>query len=324
MDIIATGTDIKPVEVIIFLRDVKSEIYYEQMKGRGVRTINPTDLRQVTQDAIVKDKFILIDAVGVTESAKSASQPLERKRTVAFDALMDRVAAASYKRLDRARVRDASPERLLTDIVALVRFALGQNETLEPFAVDVERRFNLWLGREQKAGRVYGDGQRAWLDLIKAHVAANAEITLDDLQHAPAMGDQGGRLGEGVRRAGKIESSAGRVEKSPGIRRRPAYLDDATLRQFGQLLKNAPQLRPVGAGISKHPHDLRLPVRRDLTIAGKGGQNLLVPEILAPCLELLRRPASLLAEPCQCVPEAMRVEAGQADRLECLSKNPPD
>ena len=52
---IATGTDIKPVEVLIFLRDVKSEIYYEQMKGRGVRTINPTDLRQVTPDATVKD-----------------------------------------------------------------------------------------------------------------------------------------------------------------------------------------------------------------------------------------------------------------------------
>jgi len=104
------------------------------------------------------------------------------------------VVWASYKRLDLARVQDASSERLLTDVVALVRFAVGQNETLEPFAVDVERRFNLWLGREQKAGRIYGDGQRVWLNLIKAHVAANAEITLDDLQHAPAMGDQGGRL----------------------------------------------------------------------------------------------------------------------------------
>jgi len=63
------------------------------MKGRGVRTINPTDLRQVTRDAAAKDKFILIDAVGVTESAKSASQALERKRTVGFEALIDRVAA---------------------------------------------------------------------------------------------------------------------------------------------------------------------------------------------------------------------------------------
>ena len=43
---IATGTDIKPVEVLIFMRDVKSEGYYEQMKGRGVRTIPDADLRR--------------------------------------------------------------------------------------------------------------------------------------------------------------------------------------------------------------------------------------------------------------------------------------
>jgi type I restriction enzyme R subunit len=93
VDMIATGTDIKPVEVVMFLRDVQSELYYEQMKGRGVRTISPTDLRQVTPDATAKEKFILIDAVGVTESAKSASQPLERDRAIAFDKLLDRVAS---------------------------------------------------------------------------------------------------------------------------------------------------------------------------------------------------------------------------------------
>ncbi len=51
VDMIATGTDIKPVEVVIFMRDVKSEGYYEQMKGRGVRTIPDADLRAVTPDA---------------------------------------------------------------------------------------------------------------------------------------------------------------------------------------------------------------------------------------------------------------------------------
>lgn len=375
VDMIATGTDIKPVEVVMFLRDVKSELYYEQMKGRGVRTISPTDLRQVSPDAQTKDRFILIDAVGVTESAKSASQPLERKRAVAFDKLLDNIAAgdrsdetfsslagrlsvlagklpdeeqkrvrdlagkdlrqiarmlldaidpdvieaearrrgtdspagieetakylkeaaartfddpklrrllkelkqqseivideisidevlsadydlkranetvakfrdflaqnrdeltalqvlygrpyatrrltyqavkdladamarppwllsppqvwASYKRLDQAKVRDPSPDRLLTDVVALVRYALGQAETLEPFSVDVERRFNLWLGREKKAGREYTDEQMRWLRLIKEHVAANAEITVEDLQDAPAFTDLGGRI----------------------------------------------------------------------------------------------------------------------------------
>jgi type I restriction enzyme R subunit len=101
---------------------------------------------------------------------------------------------ASYKRLDQARVRDSSPERLLTDVVALVRFAIGRTGTLEPFGVDVERRFNLWLGREKNAGREYTDEQMAWLRSIKEHVAANAEITLDDLQETPAFADRGGRI----------------------------------------------------------------------------------------------------------------------------------
>ena len=73
---IATGTDVKPLEVLIFLRDVKSALYFEQMKGRGARTITPTQLRQVTPDAEEKTRFVLVDAVGVTESLKPVSQPL--------------------------------------------------------------------------------------------------------------------------------------------------------------------------------------------------------------------------------------------------------
>ena len=92
VDMIATGTDIKPVECLIFMRDVKSQGYYEQMKGRGVRTLNDADLRQVTPDAQTKTRFVLIDAVGVTEGQKSVSQPLERKRTLPFDKLIDQIA----------------------------------------------------------------------------------------------------------------------------------------------------------------------------------------------------------------------------------------
>jgi type I restriction enzyme R subunit len=33
------GTDIRPLEVLVFMRDVKSRSYYEQMKGRGTRTV---------------------------------------------------------------------------------------------------------------------------------------------------------------------------------------------------------------------------------------------------------------------------------------------
>ena len=93
VDMIATGTDAKPLEVLIFLRDVKSALYFEQMKGRGARTIAPTQLRQVTPDAEEKTRFVLVDAVGVTESLKHVAQPLDRDRAIGFDRLIDEIAA---------------------------------------------------------------------------------------------------------------------------------------------------------------------------------------------------------------------------------------
>lgn len=378
VDMIATGTDIKPVEVLIFMRDVKSEGYYEQMKGRGVRTIPDADLRAVTPDARTKTRFILIDAVGVSETKKNVSQPLERKRTVSFDALLEQIAMGrrdedalsslaarlaaldrkladedrariaevtggkrprdlandlldavdadrqqaaivaahgeaatpdqaatvtaalvdeacrpfdkpavrnllkdikqkteividemtpdvvlgaafdlklaeetvtsfrqyiednrdeltalqilynqpqgkqrltyaairelvqrltdpplylttanvwqAYKRLDAAKVRGAPVDEQLTEVVSLVRFALGQADALEPFASVVERRFNLWLGREKKAGRDYTAEQEGWLRVIAAFIAANAEITPADFQEVPSLADKGGLL----------------------------------------------------------------------------------------------------------------------------------
>ena len=378
VDMVATGTDIKPVEVLIFMRDVKSEGYYEQMKGRGVRTIPDADLKAVTPDAETKTRFILIDAVGVTESKKNASQPLERKRSLSFDALLEQVAMGrrdedamsslaarlsaldrkltdedrsrlaeasggqaprqlanrlldaidpdsqqaavterhgpaptpeqeqavvgelmdeacrpfdkpalrtllkeikqkrdividevttdalvhadfdhqraeqtitsfkafikdnrdeltalqilynqplgqqrltygairelvnamlekpphlavanvwqAYKRLEASQVRGAPVDEQLTEVVSLVRYALGQSDTLEPIDAVVERRFNLWLGREKKAGREYNAEQEAWLRAIAAYLAANAEITPRDFMEVPSLADQGGIL----------------------------------------------------------------------------------------------------------------------------------
>ena len=68
--LVATGTDVKPLEVVMFMRDVQSEPLYIQMKGRGVRTIGDEQLRNVTPNAISKDFFYLVDAVGVTEHEK--------------------------------------------------------------------------------------------------------------------------------------------------------------------------------------------------------------------------------------------------------------
>ena len=92
VDMIATGTDIKPVEVVFFMRNVRSRNFFEQMKGRGVRTISPTDFNAVTPDADVKDRFVIVDAVGVTESDLSESYSLDRKPSVPFDKLLDLVA----------------------------------------------------------------------------------------------------------------------------------------------------------------------------------------------------------------------------------------
>ena len=92
VDMIATGTDIKPVEVVFFMRNVRSRNFFEQMKGRGVRTISSTDFNQVTPDARNKDRFVIVDAVGVTETELSDSYSLEREPTVPFDKLLERVA----------------------------------------------------------------------------------------------------------------------------------------------------------------------------------------------------------------------------------------
>lgn len=371
VDMIATGTDVKPLEVLIFLRDVKSELYFEQMKGRGARTISVDKLREVTPDAEAKTRFVLIDAVGVSESLKSVSQPLERDRAVSFDRLIDEIAAGrrdddafatlagrlaaldrrigdrdraaivkasggvdlpglasrlldavdpdalarrvpkdapeadqkkareaakdeaatlfddpslrrllkdvkaaadiridaistdavissgwdekkatdtverfrrflearrdelvalqilyrlpyaqrrlsydavddlkealkrppwllepvdiwrAYKRLSSERVR-GNPAGTLADIVMLVRFALGQTEQLEPLSSLVAGRFNLWLGREEKAGRTYTAAQREWLTAIRDHLGVNIEIRPEDLMDAPEFSARGG------------------------------------------------------------------------------------------------------------------------------------
>jgi type I restriction enzyme R subunit len=88
---IATGTDVKPLEVLLFMRDVKSVNYFEQMKGRGTRTISKDALQMVSKTAKAKTHFIIVDAVGVTKSKKTDSRPLERKPTVGLKDLLGAV-----------------------------------------------------------------------------------------------------------------------------------------------------------------------------------------------------------------------------------------
>lgn len=92
VDMIATGTDIKPLECVVFMRDVKSQAYYEQMKGRGTRVISADELHKVTPDAPGKSRFVLVDCVGVTETDKTETRSLERKPNVSTAKLLEQIA----------------------------------------------------------------------------------------------------------------------------------------------------------------------------------------------------------------------------------------
>jgi type I restriction enzyme R subunit len=96
VDMIATGTDVKPLEVLLFMRDVRSKGYYEQMKGRGVRSLDGDRLKAVSNSADgAKTRFVLIDAVGVEKSLKTESRPLEKKPGVPLKDLLQGVAMGS-------------------------------------------------------------------------------------------------------------------------------------------------------------------------------------------------------------------------------------
>ncbi len=91
VDMIATGTDVKPLECVFFMRDVRSAQYFEQMKGRGARTISPADFQAVTPDAETKTRFVIVDAVGVTEH-DFVEPPLNRQKSVSLKKLLDKTA----------------------------------------------------------------------------------------------------------------------------------------------------------------------------------------------------------------------------------------
>jgi type I restriction enzyme R subunit len=95
VDMIATGTDVKPLECLIFMRNIRSLGYFEQMKGRGCRVVDPDVLQSVTPDARHKTHFVIVDAVGVCEDEKSATKPMDRKPSVPLDKILNLVAAGA-------------------------------------------------------------------------------------------------------------------------------------------------------------------------------------------------------------------------------------
>lgn len=92
VDMIATGTDVRPLECLLFMRDVRSINYFEQMKGRGTRILAGDDLKKVTPSAKTnKTHFVIVDAVGVTKSLKTDSRPLEREPSIPLKDLLGAV-----------------------------------------------------------------------------------------------------------------------------------------------------------------------------------------------------------------------------------------
>jgi type I restriction enzyme R subunit len=116
VDMIATGTDVKPIECVMFMRDVRSRTYFEQMKGRGARTMLDTDFQVVTPDATSKERFIIVDAVGVTEHDYVDASPLDRNKIISLERLLERAANFSITADEVTTLgsRLARLERLLT------------------------------------------------------------------------------------------------------------------------------------------------------------------------------------------------------------------
>jgi type I restriction enzyme R subunit len=92
VDMIATGTDVKAIECVFFMRDVRSGTYFEQMKGRGARSMDDASFTSLTPDATHKERFVIVDAVGVTEHDFVDAAPLERSKTVPLKTLLEKAA----------------------------------------------------------------------------------------------------------------------------------------------------------------------------------------------------------------------------------------
>jgi type I restriction enzyme, R subunit len=185
VDMIATGTDVRPLECVFFMRSVRSRTYFEQMKGRGVRVISDDELRAVTPDAS-KDRYVLVDAVGVTETDLVDTQPLEREPGVPLDKLLRRISfgardpnaistvAARIARLERHMTVDerAGLEQLAG--MSLNDLARGMVEALDPdrqLAAARERS-----GQDEPDVDELAAATRQLLDAAVAPLASNPQL----------------------------------------------------------------------------------------------------------------------------------------------------
>jgi type I restriction enzyme R subunit len=144
VDMIATGTDVKPLECLLFMRMVKSAGYFEQMKGRGCRVVSPDELQSVTPDAKTKTHFVIVDAVGVCEQDKGESKPLDRQPTVPLDKILDTVAkgVADPDLASTLAARLTRLDRQLTDEQRAELSGLANGQSVQHLAVSLLTAIN--------------------------------------------------------------------------------------------------------------------------------------------------------------------------------------
>ena len=99
----------------------------------------------------------------------------------------------AYEQLESSKVRGAGPQKLLTNIISLIHFAIGETDILEPFSETVNRRFDYWLTIQLKLNRQFTPEQMAWLEMIKEHIAASMSISIDHFELIP-FAEKGGAI----------------------------------------------------------------------------------------------------------------------------------
>jgi len=195
VDMIATGTDVKPLECLLFMRNISSAAYFEQMKGRGCRIVDPDVLKAVTPDAPggAKTHFVIVDAIGVTESEKTYSKPLDRKPSVPLDKVLQMVAAgavsddlvstlaARLARLDReidddqrAQIEKASGGRDPSSLAGSLLTSIDDDAN----TTTAVQRFNIPAGQEPTEEQIEQVESDAMASALRPFLDPNLRNTL--------------------------------------------------------------------------------------------------------------------------------------------------
>jgi type I restriction enzyme R subunit len=277
VDMIATGTDVRPLECLLFMRDVKSRNYFEQMKGRGTRTMEADDLRKVTPSAIAKTHYVIVDAVGVTKTLKTASQPLITKPSVPLKDLATGVMmgvrdedtvgslAGRLARLereldekDRENIQNLAGGRRLSDIVNSLLEAIDADRIEEEATAAAKGTEPTDAQRDQARNRLVGQAANVFtgplINLLDA-IRREKEQTIDhdNLDKVIGAGWSGDakQNAEALRKdfAAYLEEHRDRIEALTIFFGQPARRSEITYVMINSLLgtlkADRPKLAPL-------------------------------------------------------------------------------